>query len=439
MNRAPLSVLRRRLPNGLVLLLSRQEKIPLVHVHVVIRCGTADNPADRPGLASLMARMLDEGTGKYTHTELAEIVENLGGSLTTFSDRELSGVSISLLSKDLELGIELAHSVITDPTFPEPRLELERQKVLNQLRSADDNPQIVASNELNRIVYGGHPLGEPILGMEPSIQQATTAELAGLHARTFVPGTALIAVVGDFAVEPCADRLAEMFGDWTPGEAPPTAIPARFPPPSAGFREIAMPKEQVNIYAGHLGIRRADPDYYALQVMDVILGGGPGFTSRIPMKLRDEQGLAYSTYSDISGSAGLYAGRFAAFISTSAENRDRAIGGLRREIESLVRSGITDDELANAQSYLTGSFVFDFQSSGHIARFLLAAEMFDLGFDYMERYPRIIHGVSRSQVEKAARAHLHPESLAVVVAGPTAPAPDASLSAAAGEPLPLCE
>ncbi|HEY2931744.1 MAG TPA: pitrilysin family protein [Acidobacteriota bacterium] len=411
-------VLRQALPNGVVLLISPNAKIPMVHVNVVVRCGTADNSPHRSGLASLMARMLDEGTSRYTHQQIAEIIENLGGSLGTFSSRELSGVSVMVLSKDVLQGIELAHAVATDPSFPEERLKVERDKVLNQIRSTADNPQIVASNEFNRIVYQRHPVGEPILGELETISEVTASELRDFHTQMFAPDYTIVAVVGDVHVETCNEWLAEKFSAWRNPHRRQASYPALEKLACKVSREIPLPKEQINIYLGHLGITRSDPDYYALQVMDVVLGGGPGFTSRIPAKLRDQQGLAYSTYSDISGTAGIFPGRFAAFISTSPQNRDLAIEGLLREIKTLIDEGITDQELSDAQSYLTGSFVFDFQSNGHVARFLLSAEIFGLGFDYLDRYPAIIGEISKGDVNRVARDHLDAENYAVVVAGP---------------------
>jgi len=418
MKRSAIPVLRQVLPNGVVLLISPNSKIPIAHVNVVVRCGTADNPPHRSGLASLMARMLDEGTSRYTHQQIAQIIENLGGSLGTFSSRELSGVSVMVLSKDLLQGFELAHAVATDPSFPEERLKVEREKVLNQIRSTADNPQIVASNEFNRIVYQHHPVGEPILGELESIGEVTTSELREFHARTFASDNTIVAVVGDVDPEVCSAWLAEKFSAWQTPDQRPTEYPELKRLSQKVKREITLPKEQVNIYLGHLGVTRSDPDYYALQVMDVVLGGGPGFTSRIPAKLRDQQGLAYATYSDISGTAGIFPGRFAAFISTSPRNRDVAVEGLLHEIKLLVEEGITDQELSDAQSYLTGSFVFDFQSNGHVARFLLSAEIFGLGFDYLDRYPEIIGEISKRDVNRVARDHLDAENYAMVVAGP---------------------
>src|SRR5206468_11484551 len=153
---------------------------------------------------------------------------------------------------------------------------------------------------------------------------------------------------------------------------------------------INMPAQQLNIYLGHLGVSRTNPDYYALQLMDTILGGGAGFTARIPQRLRDELGLAYTTFASITATAGIDPGRFIAFIGTSPENMHLAIEGLLNEIRRAIAEPVTDQELQDAKAYLTGSFVFAFESISQIARFLVHAEVYGLGFDFIEKYPEFI-------------------------------------------------
>jgi zinc protease len=174
----------------------------------------------------------------------------------------------------------------------------------------------------------------------------------------------------------------------------------------------------MNIIIGHVGIERKNPDYYALLLMDTILGSSPGFTSRIPRILRDEQGLAYTTFSNITSSAGLDPGRFIAYIGTAPENLDRAIFGLRSEIARIVEAGVTAEELETAKMYLTGSFVFHFQRNSQIAEFLLEAEVYDLGFDYLEKYPELIRSVSIEEVSRVTRKYVDPQNLTTVVVGP---------------------
>src|SRR5262249_42568903 len=151
--------------------------------------------------------------------------------------------------------------------------------------------------------------------------------------------------------------------------------------------------------------------YYKLVVMDTILGSSPGFTSRIPRILRDEQGLAYTTFSNITSSAGLDPGRFIAYIGTAPENLERAIGGLRAEISRIVEEPVTEEELDIAKSYLTGSFVFRFQKNSQVADFLIEAETYGLGFDYLEKFPELIRAIEIEDVTRVTRDHIDPLNL----------------------------
>jgi zinc protease len=152
--------------------------------------------------------------------------------------------------------------------------------------------------------------------------------------------------------------------------------------------------------------------------MDVILGSAPGFTSRVPKRLRDEQGLAYSTFANITSSAGLDPGRFVAYIGTSPENRQRAIDGILGEIRLLVEKGVTEAELRDARQYLTGSFVFHFQTNAQVTHFMVLAKRYGIGFDYAEKFPVLINAVSLEDVARVAKQYLHPDASTVVVVGP---------------------
>ena len=178
-----------------------------------------------------------------------------------------------------------------------------------------------------------------------------------------------------------------------------------------------MAKQQLCIYLGHLGTIRDNPDHYALQVLDVILGGGPGFASRIPRRLRDEMGLAYTTYSDISGSSGLYPGRFVAYVGTSPEKRNEVLNGLQRIINEFVESGPTEDEIQLAQHFLLGSFVFEFHSNLSLARFLLTTEIHSLGTEFPKHYSSQIRSITCEDVSRVARDYLDTVNYTTVFVG----------------------
>jgi zinc protease len=412
---------RQRLDNGLVMLISENHKVPLVSLNAYVLAGQDQNPPDKPGLAAFTARMLDEGTENYDYREMAELLEGAGGALSIFSQRELSGINLHLKAEDLNLGFDLLAEMLCRPVFPGDRLELEKEKVLNHLRSMQDDPQTVAGNLFNRLIYGGTPLQHPALGIPESVGQLSTSDLRSFHSRRYSPVSTLIVLAGDVSAQAAKKCVQARFGDWKAPEHERAVLPDMERQKAPVFEKTIVDKEQVHILLGHLGVRRKNPDFPVLQVLDVILGSGPGFTSRIPRRLRDEQGLAYTTYSDITGSSGIYPGRFAAYICTSPENRETALNGLLGEIRELVEHGITEEELETAQDYLTGSFVFDVQSNAMVARFLLSVELFDLGMDYLERYPDMIRKVTRQDVERVARLYLDTVNYTTVIVGPSYP------------------
>jgi zinc protease len=202
------------------------------------------------------------------------------------------------------------------------------------------------------------------------------------------------------------------------GTRPPRA--ALSPPPMpkrTTDQHFSMKREQVHVFLGHPGIRRSHPDFYALSVMDHILGTGPGFTSRIARKLRDEMGLCYAVDAAITTSAREEPGCFAAYIGTSPDNRQRAIDGFLAELRLIRETLPTQQELEDVQEYLTGSFVWQLERNAALARYAIRTKLYDLGFDYLERYPHLIRSVSREDVRRVAREHLDPDRVVIVSAG----------------------
>lgn len=414
-----LDVERLELPNGIVLLLGETHTIPAISINAVVHTGSRYEPDDKAGLASLLGDMLDEGTSTRSAQEIAEAIETAGGHLQTFGGYAQSGVSTTVLKSDLDLGLELTADVLMNASIPQDRFEQQRDKRLAQLKSRDDDPRILASDAFNEIVYKGHPAHRPKVGYERTVAALTREDMIDFYRHYFVPNNMLMAIVGDIDKQEIIAKVEQAFAHWQPRAnfALPT-VPEVTRQTQPIKRFITKQKEQVNIYIGHLGVKRDNPDYYALVVMDTILGSSPGFTSRIPRILRDEQGLAYNTYSNIAGSSGLDPGRFIAFIGTSPENMERATTGILTEIKRMTTDPITESELKDAIDYLTGSFVFNFETNAQVAGFLVEAEVFGLGFDYLLRYPQLIRSITMEDVSRVARQYLDPDNLTLVVAGP---------------------
>lgn len=405
--------------NGMKVLMIENPGTPAVSMNLTVQTGARDDPEERAGTALMVSRLLEEGTTTRTSLGIADAIESVGGAIETDCTYDRMSIFMGLLSRDIDLGLDLVADMVQNPRFPSDSIENERDRTLAEIRSAMDRPQVVAGLAFNELVYGDHALRRPVYGYPETIVRIRHQDLVEFHRSHVTPENVLLAIAGDFALDEMRDRLEAAFGSWKPG---PLAVGSAAPSPthSRGIRSrrIDFESQQAHIYFGHLGIERTHPDFYILQVMDAILGGSAGLTARIPRKLRDEQGLAYTTFSSITNSAGLDPGKFLAYIGTAPENVSRAVQGFVREIEIVRNEPVSSQELEDARAYLTGSFVFGFETNAQLARFLISADLFGLGFDYIDKYPGYIESVTAEQIQRAARTHLSTRDCVLVVAGP---------------------
>jgi zinc protease len=418
--RRPLEVHSHTLNNGLTILLVENPSLPTVSMTASVLAGARHDHESKAGLAIMVSRLLDEGTENRTSLEIADAIESVGGAIDTDGSFERIVAMAGVLNKDVDLGLELLSDLLIRPIFPQEYVDKEKERTLAEIVSAQDRPQVVAGWAFNELVYQDHPLHRPSHGYPNTVERLTRDDLLEFHRRFFVPNNIILSVVGDFRVPEFLPKIEKALGAW---EAKPLIFPI-YPEPTRQntkrVKFITMPAQQLNIYLGHLGISRTNPDYYALQVLDTILGGGAGFTARIPQRLRDELGLAYTTFASITMTAGLDPGRFVSFIGTSPENMKLAIDELLNEIRRIIEEPVSAQELQDAQDYLTGSFVFGFESSPQIARFLVHAQVYGLGFDFIEKYPQYVRAVSVNDVTRVARKYLDSENYTLVVVGPVA-------------------
>ena len=414
-----LDVERVVLPNGLILLLSESHSSPSVSIKAFVNAGSRFEHDDKAGLASMVGEMLDEGTATRNSQQIAEAVENVGGKLDTFGEYQYAGVQGSFLSKDAGLALDVTADLLRNSSFPQDRVNQQLARRVAQIKSRLDVPSVQASDMFNEIVFKGHPEHKPSVGYAETVGKLTREDMLEFFHRYYVPNNLIVAVAGDIDKTEIKHKVQQAFGDWT--AAPDFRLPMIATPVRQSERVdkfVTARKEQVNIFMGHVGVDRENPDYYTLLVFDTILGSSPGFTSRIPRILRDEQGLAYTTYSNITGSARLDPGRFVAYIGTSPQNLQQAVAGLNREIRRIVSEPVGEDEVGGAKEYLTGSFVFDFQTNSQIAQFLIDAETYKLPYDYLDKYPAHIRAVTVADVKRAAEKYLDPNHMTTVIVGP---------------------
>ena len=408
-----LSIAERQLKSGLTLLAVHN---PGVHTYACVaslEVRTADEDPRWPGVANMVGECLDEGTSKHDALGLASAAENLGAML----DGNHRGGVVMCPATSQKKATQLLREMVLEPSFPAREVRRVQSEVMTEIQAEDDDPRSVAARRFRKEVYGKHPLGKPSQGTVEQVAAIKPKHLRDFHRTWFRPGNGYIAASGPFELEDTLDRLERTFGGFR-GKAPEHEVLPKLQLADKGCNvHLPMPREQVHVFLGHLGIRRTDPDFYRLSVMDHILGTGPGFTSRCSRKLRDEMGLCYSVSAGIAGSAGEEPGTFTAYIGTSAENRTKAVDGFMHEIHRIRKELPSESELQDVKDYLTGSFVFALERNSNLAAYAIRARRFGLGFDFLERYPGLIESVTREQIREMAEKHLHPDRLTIVSAG----------------------
>ena len=405
---------RMELRCGARLIVSPRPGATITAVRMHVRGGPTLDPEGKEGLANLAGALADQGTTSYGEAELAALLEPAGGELSGGA----TGLSGAIAGSEWRLLCELMAEVFTGASYPKAEVERQRRRLLARLSVERDDPRVQGARRFRRLVYGKRSwLGRAPLGDLDSVAAITPADLRRHRRKNWVGSRLTIGVCGD--VDPLKVRrhLDRLLRDLPLG-APLAPRPQKLPPRRVRLDTFRRSREQVHVYLGHLGVRRKDPDWASLAVMDHVLGSGPGFTHRLGRRLRDELGLAYSVSADIHSSSGVHPGTFTAYIGTSPEHLGTALQGFHGEMRRIQDEPVSQQELETARDYLLGSFVLGFERAGRRAGFLVAAEVQGLPEDELVRLPRAFAAVTVEDVQRVARAHLYPDACCLSVAGP---------------------
>ena len=404
---------RSTLPNGALLLVSEQHGVPLVVVQILVDAGSRRDPAGKEGLAGLTSDLLTEGTKRRTETQISEAADFIGASLDTGADTDYATLSLVALSKDLDTGLDLLTDILQHPTFPDAEVARRREAALATIKADEDEPGKVAHRAFLKALFRDGPYGHPVIGTADGVRRLQRSDVLAFYAAHYRPERAIITIAGDVSAADIASRLQTTLRDWSGADAPAFVYPDT--PPVAG-RTVAIEKpiSQANIILGHRGVARENPDYYALTVMNFVLGGG-GFTSRLLDNIRTKGGLAYSVGSMFTVNKA--PGNFEVVMQTKNASANDAIGRACTEIERIRREAVSDDELAGAKLYLTGSFPLRLDTTTKIAGFLTQVEFFNLGANYADTYAQRINAVTKDDVLRVAQQYLHPDQLLLVAVG----------------------
>jgi zinc protease len=411
---ADISPVRFVTPNGMTVLVVEQPALPIVQFHALIKAGSAQDPPGKAGLANLVADLLDEGTARRNAKQIAEEIEFVGGALAAKAHEDFTTVSARVLKKDTELGFDLLADVLLHPSFPPKELARVRSQVLGEITSEKDAPDLIAGKAFNEIVFDGHPYRWPVNGTERSLPTITRADLEKFYAGEYRPNQTILSIVGDITAEQARALVAKHFASWKQAPPPPRAARAPALADKPSVRLIEKDLTQATIMLGHVGISRANPDFYAVTVMNYILGAG-GFSSRLMDSIRDKQGLAYGVGSAFD--ARLMPGAFLVSLQTRNETANQAITGVLKELNAIRDAPVTDEELADAKAYIMGSFPLRFDTTAKLAEVLGQVEFYGLGLNYFTDYPSWIEKVTSDDVLRVAKQYLRPDRYALVVVG----------------------
>jgi len=406
--------IREQLPNDLVWLFSRQTGLPLVTLELFIKAGTLQEPPGKEGLANLTASLLLNGTKSRIATKIAQELDFMGARLSASGGDDFATVSLTVLKKDLGPALDLLKDILLNPIFPAAEVQRKVNQFKAALASEQDEPMMVGSRAFNRELYGAFPYGYPVRGTPRGLSAIIPKDLAEFHRRYYRPNNAVLSLVGDLTPEEARHWVARTFGAWAAAPVPVSKLPPI--PPLEKRREVVIDKDitQANIILGNLGIARKNPDFYAFQVMNYILGGG-GFASRLMDDIRETRGLAYSVSSSFS--PGLEPGPFAVALETKNATASEAITQVVEQLRRMRTQPVTPEELKNAKSYLIGSFPRKIDSMSKRAWLMGYVEIYGLGLDYPWRYPEFIEHLTPADIQKVADKYVQPEKYLLVVVG----------------------
>ncbi|HEX5000015.1 MAG TPA: pitrilysin family protein [Terriglobia bacterium] len=425
-NRAPVSkeLLEVRIPrareftlsNGLTVLVIEDHRLPLVSIQYSIgAAGPVFEPADLPGLANITAQMMEEGTKSKTSLQIAEAVESLGASLSVSSGygSYLLSVSASGLADNFDAWFALANDVLLNPSFPKDELDQLKERLRIGLRQQRTDPDFLATERFNRVVYGPHPAANVTTTLAV-IDALTPERLAQWHNERLAPQNAILGIAGDVHVDSLLPRLEAALANWKRTAL--KELPPADPKPAVhrGVYVVDRPgSAQTNLYMGNIAVDRRSPDYFPVLVANQAFGGNG--SARLFTKLREEKGYTYGAYSWFI--ARKYPGPWLAAGNSRTDVTGPAMAEFINEIQRLRAEPVTDRELEDAKRAIVASFALSLESKDELLGYAITQKIYDLPADYWDTYPQKVSAVSAADVRRVAQQYLDPDTLQVVAVG----------------------
>lgn len=400
------------LANGLRLLLKEDHRLPFVEFRGVFKGAVLTETPQLSGLTQLTTRMLLKGTTTRSAQQVVTEIESVGGSIDAYGGNNSFGVSLEVLSADLATGLGLFADVLLNPVFPAAELERERQVQLAAIKDQRDQLLQSCNRLMRRTLFGDAGYGLDLLGSEASVAQIRVPDLRAFHERLAVPANGVVAIYGNIRPGEVQAALERALAAWKPGDefspAPPAAAPAG--PRRAGE---SRDKEQAVLIVGYPGTTLHHPDRYRLEVIQEACSD---LGSRLFLRIREKLGLAY--YVGAQNFVGLLPGYFAFYVGTAPNQVDRVEQEIRQETELLRAQGLTPEELQRAKAKIIGRKKIARQDLGNLAMTNALDELYDLGFDNIDREDARYQAVTLEEVKAVARAYLDPAKSVTAVIAP---------------------
>ena len=401
------------LPNGLAVIVVEDSRLPLISYRLALRTGDAHDPAELPGLMDMLTGLLTEGTESRSSREIADEVARLGATLQAGANSDHTTVAASSLTIFGDNVLELLADVALRPVFPTSEVELTKQNTKESLKQQRAQPSFLAGEMVARVMFGEHPYH--VTSPTPESVDATTREqLVEFHRSMFIPNNAVLFVVGDVQQTSVLQQVETLFGSWQPGNVAGDDFPAPPVRTSRAAYIVDRPgSAQANIVISNAGITRTSKDYFPLLLMHTVLGANA--SSRLFMNLREDKGYTYGAYSSLD--ARRTAGTFRATAEVRTPVTGESLKEFFYELSRIRNEPVSEKEIADAKSYLTGVFPLRLETQEGLVDQLLQIKMFGLPEDYLETYRSHIQAVTISEIQEVAKKYVKPDEAAIVIVG----------------------
>lgn len=388
--------------------------LPLVDIRVLFDAGSARD-GEKFGLATLTSTLLDSGAGDWDADEIAKRLEGVGAVLGTSASRDSASVSLRSLTQPdlLKTALDTAKAILSRPRFAAQDFERDQKRTLLAIRQREEAPDDIGGILFFQTLYGSHPYAHPKEGNADTVAKLTRGDLEAFFKRYYVARNAMIVIVGELDRGQAEAIANELVGELPEGEAA-APLPPPVAPTAANSVRRNFPSEQTHVFAGQIGMRMGDPDFFPLYVGNHILGGS-GFASRVVKEIREKRGLSYSAYSYFFPFR--EGGPFMMGLQTRNDQAGQALDVLQQTLREFIAKGPTDEELTASKKNITGGYVLKLDSNSKLTEQIASIAFYGLPLDWLNTYIPRVEAVTKADIHRVFQARIHPEALQTIVVG----------------------